>query len=199
MQKTVVLDQACDHLGEAVANGDMGEIVAKHEKMILGYYEDVKEQANKSFSIAKTSAILGFAVIVFSLAYLLVWDTIVRVWPGNFPGSKAAMGISQMSLISGAIIEVISAVTFVLYARGAKQFGAFHICLERTHRYLLAFKIAEQTGKERDRVLGSLVCIMANAPMISQGKESPQRATGTTIQPPNLFATDAGVALPVTS
>jgi hypothetical protein len=57
------------------------------------------------------------------------------------------------------------------YARAAKQFGAFHICLERTHRYLVAFKIAEKiNSSNRDKTLEELVCIMANAPMIT-GKD----------------------------
>jgi len=59
-------------------------------------------------------------------------------------------------------------VSFWLYSRGAKQFGAFHICLERTHRYLLAYKIAEQIEDGKNETLRDLVCIMAHAAMITR-------------------------------
>ena len=173
----------------------MGDIVAKHEKMILGYYQDVKEQANNSFFVAKWSAVVGFVVIIIGLLYLLIFDALARMGiPKNLNVSNGVMNVSYVSLISGGLIEFISAVAFVLYARGAKQFGAFHICLERTHRYLLAFKIAEQTGEERDKILGSLVCIMANAPMISPNGSRTEPEPGTAIQPSALFRFDGGLA-----
>ena len=56
---------------------------------------------------------------------------------------------------------------FWLFGRAAKQFNALHICLKRTHRYLIAYKIGENIGNNRDEMLGKLVCIMANAPMIT--------------------------------
>jgi hypothetical protein len=48
-----------------------------------------------------------------------------------------------------------------------KQFGAFHICLERTHRYLLAYKMVRETKDNSDGTIRDLACIMAKAPMIS--------------------------------
>jgi hypothetical protein len=80
--------------------------------------------------------------------------------------SLAVTGI--VGLVSGALMEFIAGVSFWLYSRGAKQFGAFHICLERTHRYLLAYKIADQIEDGKDQTLRDLVCIMANAPMITR-------------------------------
>jgi hypothetical protein len=68
--------------------------------------------------------------------------------------------------ISGAIVQIYSGVAFHLYQKAANQFGAFHTCLERTHRYLVAYKIAEQLEGNKDQTLRDLVCIMANAPMI---------------------------------
>jgi hypothetical protein len=44
MQKT------CEQLREAIDTGKIGDIVAKHEKLILHYYEDVQDQAKQSFS-----------------------------------------------------------------------------------------------------------------------------------------------------
>jgi hypothetical protein len=53
-----------------------------------------------------------------------------------------------------------------LYKRVAEQFSAFHICLERTNRYLVAYKIVKETKGNIEQTLRDLACIMAKAPMI---------------------------------
>ena len=79
------------------------------------------------------------------------------------------MGVGTIGLISGSIVELIAGTQFFLYRNSAKQFGAFHICLERTHRYLLAYTMAEQIrAEDKDKTLEKILCIMANAPMITQ-------------------------------
>ena len=50
----------CDELVNACDTGHVGDIVAKHEKLILEYYKDVLEQAQKSFASAKSIARLVF-------------------------------------------------------------------------------------------------------------------------------------------
>ena len=149
------IEQACDELQGAIDQGGIGDIVAKHEKLILHYYQDVQDQAKKSFSTARWVSLVGFAVLIGTVVHAL-WIN-----------PEASIEMTSVGLLSGTLIEFIAAVAFWLYARGARQFGAFHICLERTHRYLLAYKIAEQIGSERDATLQKLVCIMANAPMIA--------------------------------
>jgi hypothetical protein len=174
MSEDAALKEDCEKLGEAIDHGTMGDIVAKHEKMILEYYKDVKKQSEKSFNTAKFTAIFGFGIIVFSLFYVLIFDGLSRFNIGN-ANANSAIDISKIGLISGCLIEFIAAISFVLYARGARQFSTFHICLERTHRYLLAFKIAKEAVGDNDKILRDLVCIMANAPMISEGQSAPQR------------------------
>ena len=158
------IEQACEELSGAVDQGGIGDIVAKHEKLILHYYQDVQDQAKKSFSTARWVSIVGFLVLIGTAVYAL-WIN-----------PDASIEMTSVGLLSGTLIEFIAAVAFWLYARGARQFGAFHICLERTHRYLLAYKIAEQIQVERDATLQKLVCIMANAPMISHGDLDSARA-----------------------
>ena len=115
---------------------------------------------------------MGFAVLIGTLGYALFLDMLSR-----FPKVQLGSGgfsVTEVGLVSGALIEFIAAITFWLYARGTKQFGAFHICLERTHRYLIAYKIAETIGEKRkDETLYDLVCIMAHAPMISASDVDP--------------------------
>jgi hypothetical protein len=86
--------------------------------------------------------------------------------------TENSLSIGTAGLIGSAIIEATAGGAFWLYSQTAKQFSAFHICLERTHRYLLAYKIASEIGERKDDTFRDLVCIMANAPMIDQSKES---------------------------
>jgi hypothetical protein len=146
---------------------NIGAIVEKHEKLILHYYTDVQDQARQSFATAKSASKIGFWVLIGTLVYILVFDSL-----GHFPRIGMTAGtttIALVGLVSGALIEGVAGIAFWLYARGARQFGAFHICLERTHRYLLAYKIAEHTGVRKEETFKDLVCIMANAPMITRG------------------------------
>jgi hypothetical protein len=167
--------QTCEELAQAI-DGSIGQILAKHEKLILHYYTDVLEQVQKSFLTAKRSAIAGFMVLIGTVIFALVFDALSRL--GKLPNptpSELNPDVSWTPLItvvtatlSGIVIEGVAALAFVLYGRTARQFAAFHICLERTHRYLLAYKMANDTKDNKDETIRDLVCIMANAAMISQ-------------------------------
>jgi hypothetical protein len=160
--------EVCKELKPALS-GDIGDVVAKHEEMILHYYSDVQDQAQQSFRSARKVSRIGFGVLITTLVYTLVFDALSRLhWTSLMEMPKGTLTTASIGLVSGILIEFIAGVNFWLYSRAAKQFGAFHICLERTHRYLIAFKIAEKiSGDNRDQTLEKLVCIMANAPMIT--------------------------------
>jgi hypothetical protein len=168
--------QACEELGLAIESGGLGDIVEKHESLILQYYVDVQDQARQSFAAARSVARIGFWVLLATLLYVFVFDAL-----GRFGRASSSAGmpitVASVGVVSGALIEFIAAINFWLYARSARQFGAFHICLERTHRYLLAYKIADQLQGDKDATLRDLVCIMANAPMITHAdvKDSQSR------------------------
>lgn len=180
-QSTSDLQRTCDELSVAIDQGKIGDIVAKHEKLILHYYKDVQDQAKQSFDTARSAAKIGFWVLIATLLYVLTFDGLSRFkLPFEMTGGSLAV-TGLVGLGSGALMEFIAGVSFWLYSRGAKQFGAFHICLERTHRYLLAYKIAEQIEGGKDETLRELVCIMANAPMITrQDIDSSDSGTGAT-------------------
>ena len=40
-------ERACDEVGVALDGGKIGEIVAKHEKLIMQYYTDVQVQSQR--------------------------------------------------------------------------------------------------------------------------------------------------------
>ena len=183
----------CDALRDAVDTGHVGEIVSKHEQLILDYYKDVLEQAQKSFASAKSVARIGFGVLIGTLVYILLFDALTRIYAARFVMTEHSLAIAGIGVVSGALIEFIAGVHFWLYGRASKQFSAFHICLERTHRYLVAFKIAEGIRDQRDETLKNLVCIMANAPMItSRDIETPDNrptSVGTRFK---AFAAESG-------
>ncbi|MDB4874033.1 MAG: hypothetical protein JWM41_479 [Gemmatimonadetes bacterium] len=161
------MEKTCAELKEAIDSGSMGDVVSKHEALILQYYQDVQDQAKQSFGTARSAARVGFWVVIVALGYALLFDALARFGKVAPPTSES-MSVARVGLISGAIIELVAGVAFWLYSRGARQFGAFHICLERTHRYLLAYTIANQITGDKDDALQRLACIMANAPMIAR-------------------------------
>ncbi len=162
----------CEAIGDALNDGGVGDIVSKHEKLILEYYEDVKRQATESFKFAKLVAYIGFAVLIITWLSTLGVD-LAQLLP-KYQDTKVNHHLAvSMGAVSGALIEFIAGVNFWLYSKASKQFSAFHICLERTHRYLVAYKIAEDTGTRKDEVLEKLVCIMASAPMITAQNTDP--------------------------
>jgi len=179
----------CQRIGVAV-NGDVGTMVETVQELILQYYTDVGQQASESFGSAKRISIAGFAILAVTILYVLVVDASGHVNSAWFNASYAGMDVGKLGLMAGAIVEAIAGLQFYLYGKATKQFGAFHICLERTHRYLLAYKIAEKIGANKDQTLEKIVCIMANAPMITRedvdGVESGQMVT----RPGQTSATD---------
>lgn len=184
------IKQACDELGLAIEGGKLGDIVAKHETMILHYYRDVQEQAQRSFLTARWFGWGGFAVLVITLAYVTVLDALGR-FQVITPLPKADepsvwMTVANVGVISGILIEFISGVGFWLYRRTSEQFAAFHICLERTHRYLIAYKISsEMSGADKESTMRDLVCIMAKAPMITRSDLGIAQTSGGMTESPS--------------
>ena len=128
----------------------------------------MREQATESFESAKRVALFGFVILVLTIIYVIFIDLMLHRQASGFATYTGGMSVGQIGLLGSGIVEAIAGLQFYLYGRATRQFGAFHICLERTHRYLLAYKIAEQIGAGKDDTLQKIVCIMANAPMITR-------------------------------
>ena len=124
----------CCELGEAVSKHDVGETTAKVQQLIMQYYLDVQGQATQSFESAKAVALLGFALFAATISYVIFTDLMPHIHQSWFTATKGGMGVGTIGLISGSVVEVIAGTQFFLYRNSARQFGAFHICLERTHR-----------------------------------------------------------------
>jgi hypothetical protein len=70
--------------------------------------------------------------------------------------------VATISVIAGALVEVISGVNFYLYNRSSAQLAVFHRALDQTQRFLLANTICEllDTGA-RDKARTALVRTIA--------------------------------------
>ena len=186
-------EKACDELIDAINKGKMGETIAKHEQLILAYYDDVQKEAKQSFASAKTVAWIGFGVLIMTWVYALVFDALSRFPNLKLISDAALLKVAGIGVVSGALIEFVSGINFWLYSRCSRQFGAFHICLERTHRYLLAYKIAEEIKENRDKTIRDLVCIMANASMITPADMEPDAKRFHILKDRRIDTLSAGV------
>lgn len=157
----------CEAVGAAIGKGDIGKTVTEVQKLILRYYDNVRGQAEESFKSAKRVALSGFILLYITVFYVIAIDLMPHIWP-RFMQHTGGMSVGKIGVIASSVVELIAGVQFVLYGLATRQFGAFHICLERTHRYLLAYEMTEQMATNKDETLDKIVCIMANAPMITR-------------------------------
>jgi hypothetical protein len=165
--KTEAARKQCDVIGAAIKSGDIGDTVTAVQQLILQYYDNVRGQADDSFQSANRVALFGFFVLLITVFYVMFMDLMPHL-SSRFTESKGGIGVGTIGLIGSAVVEFIAGVQFVLYGRATRQFGAFHICLERTHRYLLAYEMTVQMKEAKDQTIEKVVCIMANAPMITR-------------------------------
>jgi len=149
------IDKRC----RTLAKLDVGE-TQKIASELLGiskdYYKDVRTQVRWSFWAALTSSYVGVTVFFWI----------------------AMTGKTEKTLLTVAslIPEVVSGVVFFLYFRTMRQFGYFHVCLERMNRFLIANSIAENiTHPKKDEVRAGLVDVMGHASMLPiEGMPYPQ-------------------------
>ena len=71
--------------------------------------------------------------------------------------------ISNVSLISGALVEVVAGINFYLYSRASNQLSCFHTRLDVTQRFLLANSLCENLeGELKNETRADLVRLIAN-------------------------------------
>ncbi len=80
MDKKEEIARVCDEVGAALNSGKLGDMVAKHEKLIMQYYTDVLEQPKRSFDTANSTARIGFGVLIVTLAWALFFDGLHRFY-----------------------------------------------------------------------------------------------------------------------
>jgi len=134
---------------------DTQQMASLLQQMSLNYYQDVRRQAQQSFYGALAAAIIGMLFFLYAALHMI-------------PNSANPSSRAYISLIAGGLVEVISATYFYLYAKAVNQFAGFHVCLERTNRFLLVNTLCENLGdKHKDEMRMELIKVIANAPMLT--------------------------------
>lgn len=78
--------------------------------------------------MALIAAAIGLIFFLVAIFFLLI---------------NQAQNISLISVISGALIEVISGLNFYLYGQASKQLAYYHGYIDKTQRFLLANSVCE--------------------------------------------------------
>ena len=126
------------------------EVAATQLELINNYYSTILDQARKSFNWAIIAAGVGLLFFVSAVGFLLVTQK---------------SDLSAISVISGALIEVISGINFYLYGKALSQLDLFHGRLERTQRFLLANSVCEKLKGETQQLARAELVRVISGPL----------------------------------
>jgi hypothetical protein len=126
------IEQAVDRLTTA-DQGDALQVAASQIVLLSNFYGLALDQARRSFRWALVASIVGLLFFLGAVAFVL-----------QEKGSNAAI----VSVISGAIVELLAGVNFYLYAKTTGQLSLFHARLDVTQRFLLANSLCESLEGE---------------------------------------------------
>ena len=108
---------------------DVQQNAANQTALLTKYYGEVLAQAKTSFKWAVAASVVGLAFFLGAVIIAL---------------STASIGTAAISVVSGAIVEVIAGINFYLYGKTTEQFSEFHQRLDQMQRFLLANSICSQ-------------------------------------------------------
>jgi hypothetical protein len=129
--------------------GDVLESAESQLPLIAAIYSSVLRQANRSFIAALIAAGIGLVFFIAAVSFLLL---------------ERPASVSIISLIAGALVEVIAGVNFYLYTRASNQLSTFHLRLDKTQNFLLANSVCENLeGEIKQQTRADLVYTIANS------------------------------------
>lgn len=135
------IDEAVDRLTEA-AQDDVQEISGSQIKLLNAYYKLALDQATRSFHWALVASIVGLLFFLAAVVFVL---------------TDKSLEASTISVVGGAIIEIIAGINFYLYGKTIGQLSAFHGRLEATARFLLANSLCEGLTEEKEKTRAALI------------------------------------------
>ncbi|MEL7225015.1 MAG: hypothetical protein AAGL17_09120 [Cyanobacteria bacterium J06576_12] len=128
--------------------GNISQVAASQLEIINSYYQSVLHQAKESFQWALVAAASGLIFFLVAIGFLV---------------NEKSERISNVSLISGALVEVVAGINFYLYSRASNQLSSFHTRLDVTQRFLLANSLCENLeGELKNETRADLVRLIAN-------------------------------------
>jgi len=152
--------KALDRLANANPT-NVQEIAASQIELLSNYHNLVLEQARRSFAWAIIAAAIGLIFFIAAVSFIIYRDL-----------QSAAI----ISVISGALVEVISGINFYLYGQTSKQMNDFQNRLDTTQRFLLANSICESLeGDYKEKSRSELITIIATQSLqfpVNQSKTS---------------------------
>jgi hypothetical protein len=126
------------------------EVSASALKISNSYYENVLDQAKRSFSAAIASAAFGLALFVVAVVIALL---------------NRSIDAAIISATGGTVVEVISGLNFWLYSKTSTQLESFHRRLDQMQRYLVSNSVCMRMGDPaRTEALKDLVRTIAQRP-----------------------------------
>lgn len=132
------------------------EIAASQIELLDEYHKIVLEQSRRSFISALVAAIFGLGFFLGAVISIL---------------SSKEFNVAIISVLSGALVEVISGVNFYLYAKTTVQMAEFQSRLDMTQRFLLANSICENLeGDFKQKTRSQLVLKIVDPTIKSQAE-----------------------------
>jgi hypothetical protein len=118
---------------------DVQQNAANQTALLTKYYDEVLKQAQTGFKWAVVASLIGLAFFLGAIIIFLSFNSIDG---------------AVISMVGGAIVEVIAGLNFYLYGKTTAQFSEFHQRLAQTQRFLLANSICsliEDAGRQTSR------------------------------------------------
>lgn len=133
-------------LDESLATADINdiEVVASAQiNSLVKFYNLALKQSQASFNLAVIASAIAVMFFIASLSFFLIKDS---------------PDLARISLISGALIEVISAIVFYLYKKTSDQLAEYRGWLDSTQRFLLANRVCDNMqGEEQQKVRAEII------------------------------------------
>src|SRR5262249_5101711 len=112
-------------------------IAALQIELLTEYHQVALAQSHRLFFWALVGSGIGLIFFVAALVHALPTET---------------------AFLSGAVIEIVAGIIFVLYGKTTAQLSSFPGRLEELHRYLLANSLCEGLdGDERNKARAALI------------------------------------------
>jgi len=130
-------------------------IAASQMELLAGYHQIALAQSRRVFFWALVGSGVGLIFFVAAVA------------------SALPIGIT---FLSGATVEIVAGIVFVLYGKATAQLSSLHSRLEVLQRYLLANSICEALdGDERNKARAALIQEISRSQEISRPHDLAQR------------------------
>ena len=138
------------NLDESTTEEDyFNKLIAVNLKYMDDYYYLVQIQTSKSYGLTRFGALVGFLVLIVGVGLSYVDSS-------NITG--------KLTIVSGVIIEFISAIFFYLYNRTIQQLNIYHDKLIAVQDTTLALKVAQSINDEnlKNQTMRYLTEILTN-------------------------------------